>query len=305
MRVKHHLNMLRLTDNFRQRNLIRRGGPGVHKTTQNMLAGSEILWITNGVAAASGNPFASLAVFDDLVVTARCTKAYKELTVELEDGPFIYCAEQLKPDVISVTDEDGNSYGPGDYTVEYGENTDAGEDAGSVTVKLTLPRSGEVTETFDIQPRALDAYPEATVTVTGSHIHSKESAGITVEIDGRTLTEGTDYEVTIWQDDPSIPVRYAQIDGRGNYTGTTFSDDFYWLDTVEHDDGTYYADYDPDEKIDGKVPVVLFDVDTDVEARDGKYVVPADFTEGSTQYTVVGIAGLWCITLLFRDTDAH
>ena len=103
-----------------------------------------------------------------------------------------------------------------DYSVEYGQNTDAG----TANVKVTGmgAYTGSVNTTFTILPmdvNALEIAQPSAQTYTGSACTPK----ITVMNKGKDLKEGSDYTVS-YTDHKNAGTAKAAIAGKGNYAGT-------------------------------------------------------------------------------------
>ncbi|MBR2790767.1 MAG: InlB B-repeat-containing protein [Eggerthellaceae bacterium] len=115
-----------------------------------------------------------------------------------------------------------------DYTVELylnGESVGSAVDAGEYTLKITGKNAfqGEVTKTFKINPRAIAA---DTIEIASPVQYTGSRVTPVVKLDGKELTPGVDYDVTI-TDGSGVEVSEAveagdymlSIKAKGNYSG--------------------------------------------------------------------------------------
>ena len=104
-----------------------------------------------------------------------------------------------------------------DYTVEYSNNVEVGEATISITGKHYY--SGTITKTFQIFPadvQGAEIYGVEDADYTGSAILQNN---IRILVDGRRLTNGTDYTVS-YVNNTNAGTAKVLITGKGNYTGT-------------------------------------------------------------------------------------
>ena len=96
--------------------------------------------------------------------TSTLKKDLSKATVTIAAGSYIYNGTQWKPGVASVVWSDGvttvNPVGDASYTVEYGENVNAGNGTVTITAAAESDYTGSVTGTFTIAPRPLSLYVE-------------------------------------------------------------------------------------------------------------------------------------------------
>ena len=122
--------------------------------------------------------------------------------------------------VVTATYSDGSTTPVADYTVENGNNLAAG----SVNVTIKYAELDNVrTETQAVTVSAKKSLNNATITITEpTYTGSAQTVGITVEYDGVTLTNGTDYTVTGTQTLTDVRATDVPIviTGKGNYEGT-------------------------------------------------------------------------------------
>ena len=122
--------------------------------------------------------------------------------------------------VVTATYSDGSKKSVTDYTVENGNNLAAG----SVNVTIKYAELDNVrTETQAVTVSAKKSLNNATITITEpTYTGSAQTVGITVEYDGVTLTNGTDYTVTGTQTLTDVRATDVPIviTGKGNYEGT-------------------------------------------------------------------------------------
>ena len=153
-------------------------------------------------------------------VTQAITVSPKEVTnptIELSPTTFVYDGAEKKP---AVTVKDGEKVIPADeYTVEYSNNTNVGTTA---TVTITDNPGGNYTvsgsTTFTITAKPLTG---ARVEVTGTFTYTGNALtpAPTVTLDGKTLTENTDYTVA-YDKNTDAGTATITVTGKGNYSGT-------------------------------------------------------------------------------------
>ena len=127
--------------------------------------------------------------------------------VELAQGVFTYDGEAKMPDVIfkgtTLTKDK-------DYTLSYQNNVNAG----TATVTITAKDGGRC----DGGPRTL-TFTITALTLTEADVSYDAYAGsepvVTVVVNGKTLTEGTDYEAEY-----DVETNIITVTGKGNYAGT-------------------------------------------------------------------------------------
>ena len=151
------------------------------------------------------------------------TKTFKIVKCPIDTlSPYLlyttvpYTGSAVKPDVFVSNVED--SLTPGrDYTVKYTDNVNAG--TGKVTIKGKGNYTGSVTLRFTVTPAGIaDAYSHLeydSVPYTGKALTPK----VTVEFNGKTLKEGTDYTVA-YKNNKKVGTAKVTITGKGNFTGT-------------------------------------------------------------------------------------
>lgn len=140
--------------------------------------------------------------------------------LELEADTFVYTGQAVKPTVQNIiTDADGtHSVAVSDgFTVSYSNNTTAGTGIVTVTAKSGTNYTGSLTAEFTISAVELaDAeIAVADQTYTGNAL----TPAVTVQLNGTTLIQGTDYTVT-YRDNTNVGTANVTITGAGNYTGT-------------------------------------------------------------------------------------
>ncbi len=124
----------------------------------------------------------------------------------------VYVNAQIKPEV-TVTDGETILVEDTDYTLEYGENINAG--SGSVTVKGMGNYTGELVISFNILSRSIEnaVIPEiADVTYNGE----QHAPSVTITDGEMILLENTDYEITYGENTESGEGTVV-IKGIGNY----------------------------------------------------------------------------------------
>ena len=180
----------------------------------------------------------------------RVTKISGDLIVNVKSSPrtavvpdvtgiqegYTYTGKAIKPEpTISVTitapnpdtGEDEQITIPlaknKDYRLTYGDNINAGLDAGSVTI-TSLGGSqfifDPITVEFNINKYQLtetNINAPSSIVYTGSTLTPE----VTVNAVGKTLVEGTDYDITFTNQDGSIGENIvATVVGKGNFKGT-------------------------------------------------------------------------------------
>lgn len=135
-----------------------------------------------------------------------------------------YNGSQIKPAVV-VKNGTTTLTLDTDYTVTYGANKNAGDDAGSVTIKGKGNYSGEGTKTFNISKKIFNA-DNITVTVAASSfVYNKAGQAPEVTVRDKTLgqlTAGTDYTIT-YDGNDAKPINakdniQIKVTGKGNYS---------------------------------------------------------------------------------------
>ena len=146
-----------------------------------------------------------------------------EPQVNIEQANFVYSGDQIKPE-ITVTFNDNEEIKTLekdiDYSIEYGENINAG--IGTITIK-SLDTSNYIfdnkTEEFTIVPKEILSENVKTpeyIKWTGSALQPN----VTVTDDEQELIKDTDYEVTYeGQNGDANDKITVTVTGKGNYTG--------------------------------------------------------------------------------------
>lgn len=128
--------------------------------------------------------------------TFQITKSISACTIAPITGTFVYSGTAFTPEV-TVKDGETTLTLDKDYTVTYGENINAGEDAGLVTVTGKGNYTGEKLVNFTIDPQHL-SLTEDMVTISGTYIYDgqpKTPAVDTLTVGNATLTKDKDYTV--------------------------------------------------------------------------------------------------------------
>lgn len=146
-----------------------------------------------------------------------------ESQVNIEQANFVYSGDQIKPE-ITVTFNDNEEIKTLekdiDYSIEYGENINAG--IGTITIK-SLDTSNYIfdnkTEEFTIVPKEILSENVKTpeyIKWTGSALQPN----VTVTDDEQELIKDTDYEVTYeGQNGDANDKITVTVTGKGNYVG--------------------------------------------------------------------------------------
>nr|MCR4581978.1 Ig-like domain-containing protein [Prevotella sp.] len=127
-----------------------------------------------------------------------------------------YTGTAIKP-AVTVT-FNGNAVAADQYTVSYTNNTNVGTAQVTLTAAESGNFSGTATKNFTITAKDLSGATIADIasqTYTGAPI----TPTLTVTLDGKELTAGTDYTVS-YTNNTNVGTASATITGKGNYTGT-------------------------------------------------------------------------------------
>ncbi len=138
----------------------------------------------------------------------------------------IYTGEALEPNVTVMNGAD--KVDASNYTLKWSNNVNAGTDTASVTVSGIGAYAGEVTKTFEIQPRDLSYL---TVSYSNPVIYQKPENAADPAYQGiisepsltygtNVLKKGTDYTVTFADNTDVTTQANMTITGSGNYTGS-------------------------------------------------------------------------------------
>jgi len=140
-----------------------------------------------------------------------------KLDVSLASDSYTYTGSSIEPSV--TVKYDGTTLTKDtDYTVTYSDNTDVG--TGKATITFTGDYTGDsVEKEFTISQASVSG---ATVSGLSSCEYTGEAVnpdGITVTLNGKTLTSGTDYELS-YSNNINVGSATVTVTGKGNYTGT-------------------------------------------------------------------------------------
>lgn len=135
-----------------------------------------------------------------------------------------YTGAQIQPETsdIKVTGNGNNLQQWADYKiVSYGENINAGKDAGSIVIEGVNNYTGQKTVYFTINPQSIAG---ATVNVNRSYTYNgkawePQASDLTVSVNGRQLSSG-DYTITRYDNNTNAGTATVTVAGVDNYTGT-------------------------------------------------------------------------------------
>lgn len=135
-----------------------------------------------------------------------------------------YTGAQIQPETsdIKVTGNENNLQQWADYKiVSYGENINAGKDAGSIVIEGVNNYTGQKTVYFTINPQSIAG---ATVNVNRSYTYNgkawePQASDLTVSVNGRQLSSG-DYTITRYDNNTNAGTATVTVAGVDNYTGT-------------------------------------------------------------------------------------
>ncbi|MGI6033359.1 MAG: fibronectin type III domain-containing protein [Coriobacteriales bacterium] len=152
-------------------------------------------------------------------VTKEFTIAAKDLSDATVNSiaDQTYTGSAIEP---AVTVEDGSTtLADGtDYTVSYGNNTNAGTAAATVTGKGNY--SGTITKNFTINPKDI-ADSDVTVAAIDDKGYTGQAVepAVTVSYGSSKLSADTDYTVE-YSNNTNVGTATATVTGKGNFTGT-------------------------------------------------------------------------------------
>ena len=165
----------------------------------------------------------------DLIINVKSEKRTEVVpTVSGYENSYIYTGSKIKPPVTvtipgATPEEDIVLVKDIDYTVTYGSNKNVGENAGSITIE-SIDSSNyifePITVNFDIIKYQLT---EDNITAPSSVVYdgSTLTPDISVSANGKTLVEGTDYDIIYTNQDGLVGENItATIEGKGNFNGT-------------------------------------------------------------------------------------
>ncbi|MBR0383488.1 MAG: hypothetical protein IJH61_02235, partial [Eubacteriaceae bacterium] len=173
----------------------------------------------------TGNDGADQTVISNirLIVTEGSEADQNKVTIEGVESSYDYTGSAIKPEVtvkkggVTLTKN-------GDYTVTYGENTNAGANKGSVKVDFIGSFAGTAsqTKTFNITPKTIT---DGNVGDIANQVYNgkKLEPALTVSVGGVSLVKDRDYTVTYTNDTYSAVSEmkgHAIVTGLGNYTGS-------------------------------------------------------------------------------------
>lgn len=149
--------------------------------------------------------------------------AAADIICEVKDAA--YKGSQIQPktsDEIKVTRNGKKLSLWTDYKiVSYGENINAGKDAGSIVIEGVNNYTGQKTVYFTINPQSIAG---ATVNVNRSYTYNgkawePQASDLTVSVNGRQLSSG-DYTITRYDNNTNAGTATVTVAGVDNYTGT-------------------------------------------------------------------------------------
>ncbi|MCD8021094.1 MAG: hypothetical protein LUF92_16415 [Clostridiales bacterium] len=142
-------------------------------------------------------------------------------TVSISPDTCTYSGDAQKPEVTVTVEGDDSPIEltpDTDYTVEYSNNINAGEETAVVTVSGIGSCTGTVTKKFTIDPKSIS---DCTITLEQENDGTEQKLKVTVKDGDTPLKEGTDYDVS-YINNTEIGTATVTITGKGNYTGTEY-----------------------------------------------------------------------------------
>lgn len=117
---------------------------------------------------------------------------------------YTYVGHQIIPETVAVVDDSVILTKGKDYTIDYGENTEIGEDEGFVTITGKGNYKGSVTKNFTISP--VDASDlTASLDRTFGYYDDSETNNATVTVThGRHTVDSSEIELTVTRQDSTI-----------------------------------------------------------------------------------------------------
>ena len=156
-------------------------------------------------------------------ITAKAREAIS-LDVEGLEPSYEYTEGQIKPNItVKIGGTDTVLTEGVDYTLEYGENKEIGQNNGSITIKSIKTSNyifADETVNFDIVEYELkesNINVQSTIAFTGELL----SPRVIVTANNKTLEQDVDYTVTYGNQDAMIGEKVTvTVQGIGNYTGS-------------------------------------------------------------------------------------
>lgn len=140
------------------------------------------------------------------------------------DESYPYTGEKITPEISVTLEGEEIPFVKGeDYTVEYGDNINAGEEKGIITIKSADTSNyifDDIKEKFNITAKEL---LDSEVEVPEKIGYTREllTPNVKVTSDGKQLVEKVDYDVTFEGQDGNVGGQITvTVQGIGNYTGT-------------------------------------------------------------------------------------
>lgn len=152
----------------------------------------------------------------------RKSIAAADIICKVADATYTGAQIQPKTSDIKVTGNGNNLQQWSDYKiVSYGENINAGKDAGSIVIEGVNNYTGQKTVYFTISPQSIAG---ATVNVNRSYTYNgkawePQASDLTVSVNGRQLGSG-DYTITGYDKNTDAGTATVTVAGVDNYTGT-------------------------------------------------------------------------------------
>ena len=202
------------------------GNPGASDLTVTgaAFADVEFTWSATPQNAGTYTLTATIPATDNTeTATATKTVTISRKTVNspaitVTPSQYEYTGEAITPNNVVVKDG-GQVIPSSEYTLSYSGNTEVGTAAVTVTDVPGGNYAVSGSGTFVITGRSLK---NAAVTVSGDGLTyngQAQTPAVTVTLDGKTLTQGTDYTVS-YSDNTNAGTATVTVTGTGNYEGT-------------------------------------------------------------------------------------
>lgn len=136
--------------------------------------------------------------YEPVTAEEKLTIQPKEITADMIAGiaeSYTYVGHQIIPETVAVVDGSVILTKDKDYTIDYGENTEIGEDEGFVTITGKGNYTGEVIEHFDIIP--VDGSSGITASIAPNFGTYDPDAPVTAEVTVTHQTGSESHEVDL------------------------------------------------------------------------------------------------------------
>lgn len=148
-------------------------------------------------------------------------KDLSKAVVELAEASYTYTGEEIKPEIKSVKIGDEVVPAAG-YDVTYANNINVPQTATDPQPQVVLTGKGDyagtVTKGFGITAKAFTAEDKPVIEIPTQNVGADKLANVAVTWNGKTLKEGTDFDVTSG-DNSKAGTQTAKVVFKGNFSG--------------------------------------------------------------------------------------